>query len=161
VTRVPRLRRDQRIELLRGVSLFKNCTRTELGRIATITTEHAVPAGRVLTKQGDPGAEFFVIVEGTADATRDGVSLATLKPTQFFGELALLDGGERTATVTAKTDMRLLVLSRQEFYSDHFLVGSVAREMMKELGARLRKADTLVIEGQQTEESTTLTPWTL
>lgn len=146
MSRVPRLRRDERIELLRGVDLFSSCTRTELSRIASISTEHLVQAGDVLTVQGEPGEEFFVIVSGTAVATRDEVFLAALDPTAFFGELALLDGGERTATVVAKTDMRLLVLSRREFFSDHFLVASVARRMMKELGTRLRQTDELVSE---------------
>jgi CRP-like cAMP-binding protein len=146
VSRVPRLRRDERIDLLRKVDLFSSCTRTELARIASISTEHLVGAGDVLTVQGEPGEEFFVIVSGTAVASRDEVFLAALEPTAFFGELALLDGGERTATVVAKTDMRLLVLSRREFFSDHFLVASVARRMMKELGSRLRQTDELVSE---------------
>jgi len=139
-----RLRKNQRIDLLRGVALFAGCSAAELGRIATLTTEHDVEAGQVLTKRGEPGLEFFVIVDGKATATRKGVELAVLGPGSFFGELALLDGGKRTATVVADTDMRLLVLSRQEFSSVFFLVPSVARKVIAELGQRLRQTDEML-----------------
>ena len=139
-----RLRRPQRIELLRRVDLFAGCNNTELGRIAAITTEHWAAPGQVLTKRGERGLEFFVIIEGTAVASRKGVQLARLGPGSFFGELALLDGGKRTATVVAETDMRLLVLSRAEFASLYFLVPSVARKIIGELGTRLRKTDEML-----------------
>lgn len=136
-----RLRKNQRIELLRGVTLFAGCSTAELGKIASLTSEHHAKAGQVLTERGDPGLEFFIIVEGDATATRKGVHLATLGPGSFFGELALLDGGERTATVVAETDMRLLVLSRREFNGLHHVAPSVSNKMLVELGARLRSAD--------------------
>jgi len=136
-----RLRKNQRIELLRDVQLFSGCSTAELGRIASLTTEHLVKAGQVLTERGDPGLEFFVIIDGKAKATRKGVHLATLGPGSFFGELALLDGGKRTATVVAETDMRLLVLSRREFNGLDRAAPSVSRKMLVELGSRLRTAD--------------------
>ena len=139
-----RLRRSDKVDLLRRTALFAACSNTELARIASLTTEHNVAAGHVLMKTGEPGLEFFVIVEGKAKASRKGVELASLGPGSFFGELALLDGGERTADVTAETDMRLLVLSRREFSTLFLSVPSVARKMMGELGARLRKADEML-----------------
>jgi CRP/FNR family transcriptional regulator, cyclic AMP receptor protein len=135
------LRRQERVELLRGVQLFSGCSTTELRRIASLTTEIAVEAGKVLTKRGEPGLEFFIIIEGEANATRKGVDLATLGPGSFFGELALLDGGQRTATVVAETDMRLLVLSRSEFNELHRTAPSVSKKMILELGVRLRATD--------------------
>jgi CRP-like cAMP-binding protein len=127
--------------LLRGVQLFVGCSTAELGKIATLTTEYDAKAGQVLTERGDPGLEFFIIVAGEATATRQGVHLATLGPGSFFGELALLDGGTRTATVVADTDMRLLVLSRGEFNGLTQLAPTVSSKMLVELGARLRSAD--------------------
>ncbi len=141
---VLRLRKNQRVELLRRVDLFSACNTTELGRIASLTTEHRVEAGQVLMKRNDPGMELFVIVEGKARASRKGVDLATLGPGSFCGELALLDGGKRTATVVAQTNMRLLVLSRQEFMSLYHLVPSVTRKIIAELGTRLRRTDDLL-----------------
>lgn len=139
-----RLRKDERIELLRRADLFSACSNTELGRIASLTTELAAKAGEVLTTRGDIGLEFFVIVEGRARASRKDVELATMGPGSFFGELALLDGGKRTATVVALTDMRLLVLSRREFPTVYRLIPSVADKIIGELGARLRKTDELL-----------------
>ena len=138
------IRKGQRVELLRGVELFSGCSKTELERIASLTTDHHVKAGQVLTQTGEPGLEFFVIVEGGATATRKGVQIATLGPGSFFGELALLDGGARTATVVADTDMKLLVLSRREFQSLHHAAPPVAGKMLVELGARLRRADDML-----------------
>jgi CRP-like cAMP-binding protein len=139
-----RLRKDQKIDLLRRVDLFAGCNRAELGRIASLTTDHRAEAGEVLMKRGEPGLEFFVIVEGKARASRKELELATLGPGSFFGELALLDGGKRTATVVAETDMRLLVLSRQEFSSLYRMVPSVAAKIISELGVRLRKTDEML-----------------
>ena len=136
-----RLRKNQRVELLRGVQLFEGCSTAELGKIASLTTEYDAKAGQVLTERGDPGLEFFIIVAGKATATRQGVHLATLGPGSFFGELALLDGGTRTATVVAETDMRLLVLSRREFNGLTQVAPTVSSKMLVELGARLRSAD--------------------
>jgi CRP/FNR family cyclic AMP-dependent transcriptional regulator len=136
-----RLRKNQRVDLIREVELFAGCSAVELGRIAALTTEVLAPAGQVLAKRGQQGLEFFIIVEGRATATRKGVHLATLGPGSFFGELALLDGGRRTATVVADTDMRLLVLSRREFDGLLQVAPLVATKMLKELGVRLRKAD--------------------
>lgn len=85
--------------------------------------------------------EFFIIVEGRATASRNGVFLADLNPADFFGELALLDGGARTATVVAETDIHLIVLSRGEFKHVCTSFPSVAPRMLAEIGARLRRAD--------------------
>jgi CRP/FNR family transcriptional regulator, cyclic AMP receptor protein len=144
--RLRRLGKDERIELLRSVELLSRCSRAELARIAALTSELRAEPGEVLTRQGEPGSEFFLVLEGTAAASRDDVHLATLEPGSFFGEVALLDGGGRTATVTARTGMRLLVMSRREFFSLHAMVPSVSRRMLGELGARLRRTNELLRE---------------
>jgi CRP-like cAMP-binding protein len=119
--------------------LFSNCTKDELRRIESLTSVLDVPAGTVLAEQGTIGHEFFVIAEGSASASRSGKWLARLDPGSFFGELALLDGGERTATVTADTELSLIVLSRSEFLSLQSSAPSVAYKILVELGSRLRK----------------------
>lgn len=134
-----RFRADERVELLRGVRLFSNCTKDELRRIESLTSVLDVKGGTVLAEQGTIGHEFFVIAEGSANASRGGKWLARLDSGSFFGELALLDGGERTATVTADTDMSLIVLSRSEFLSLQSSAPSVAYKILVELGSRLRK----------------------
>lgn len=136
-----RLRTDERLEILRGISLFANCTKQEMSGIESLTSMVDVEQGAVLTEQGRSGQEFFVIVDGSATATRNGVTLARLEPGSFFGEVALLDGGDRTATVTADTDMVLVVMSHGEFRSLQTLAPTVAQKLLAELGRRLRTAD--------------------
>ena len=115
-----RARSAIRIEQVQQTKLFANCTKDELRIIASLTTMKDVASGAVLAEQGKVGREFFVVTEGSATASRNGEWLAELGPGSFFGELALLDGGPRTATVVADTDMTLLVLSRTEFKSLQF-----------------------------------------
>jgi len=154
-----RLRKDQRVDALRRVGLFSSCSVAELGRIAALATESSVRAGHLFTKRGQVGSEFFVIIDGKASASRKDVKLAALGPGSFFGELALLDGGKRTATVVAETDMRVLVLTKQEFSSLCRSVPSVAINIMKELGLRLRKTDELVNPLPALSKS--IGPWSL
>ena len=127
-----------RVERLQSTSLFSNCTKGELRQIASITTTKDVAAGSVLAYQGTAGREFFIVMEGSATATRNGQVLARLGPGSFFGELALLDGGRRTATVVADTAMALLVLTRSEFTALQYTAPSVARKILIELGSRMR-----------------------
>src|SRR4051794_1062590 len=109
--------RDAKIRLLGSVALFSTCAKHELRRIAALVDEIEVPKERTLTREGNPGREFFVVVQGSATARRGGRKVATIGPGSFFGELALLDQGPRAATVTADTDMQLLVLTSREFSS--------------------------------------------
>ena len=139
-----RIQKNERTALLRGVSLFSNCTQRELGQIASLTTRVDVPGGMAVARIGDPGREFCIIVSGTADVSRNGRPLGTIGPGGFFGEMALLDGGDRTADVVAETDLELLVLSRAEFRTLQFTAPTVAYKMLVELGGRLRRADRMI-----------------
>jgi CRP/FNR family transcriptional regulator, cyclic AMP receptor protein len=133
--------RDAKLELLSGVPLFAACSKRDLQRVASLTDRIDVPEGKVLTRQGDPGRECFVIAEGSAKATMRGRAAVRLGPGSFFGEMALLDQGPRSATVTAETDMQLLVLGSREFSSLVAEVPSVARRIMRVLAERLRAAE--------------------
>jgi CRP/FNR family transcriptional regulator, cyclic AMP receptor protein len=135
------VRRDERIDLLGKIWLFSNCSLKELDRIAALATPMNVAPGKVLAREGEGGSEFFVVVEGTAEARINEELVGTLSPGSFFGELALLDRGPRTATVTASTVMTVLVLSRLEFHELIVdAIPSVTRKMIYVLGARLRQA---------------------
>ena len=102
-------------DLLKSVPLFEHCSKRDLTRIAEITNEIAVPDGRVLITEGDRGREFFVIISGEVEVRRKGRKVATLTPGTFFGEMALLSRKPRTATVTAVTPLRLLVIADRAF----------------------------------------------
>jgi CRP-like cAMP-binding protein len=124
-------RRNQWLERLRGIELFSTCTRAQLKRIDSLTTYHRAPAGRVLTREGNRGLEFIVILRGTARTSRGGLPLGQIGPGAFFGELALLDRHETCATVTAETDMDLLVSSVLEFRSMYFSMPVVSKKLLE------------------------------
>jgi CRP/FNR family cyclic AMP-dependent transcriptional regulator len=109
------LRRNDKVEVIKRVPLFANCSRGELGEIAQIADEIDLPEGKELTKQGAPGREFFVLLEGDADVTKDGASINTLGAGDFFGEIALVEDTPRTATVTATSPVRALVITDRAF----------------------------------------------
>ena len=102
---------------LKDVPFFSKLKKKELDVIATHADEVDVPAGKVLTKQGDLGDEFFVIESGSAEVARDGEVINELGPGDFFGEMALLKDDRRNATVTATTPMELIVMTRSSFRS--------------------------------------------
>jgi CRP/FNR family transcriptional regulator, cyclic AMP receptor protein len=132
---------DKKLELLGKVPLLAGCTKGELRRIASLADEVDVAEGKVLTRQGEPGHECFVIVDGRATASMRGRPSSRMGPGSFFGEISLLDGGPRSATVTADTDMRLLVLSSRGFASLLREMPTVGPRIMRGLAARLREAE--------------------
>ena len=107
----PALRRsDPKVERLSQVQLFSACNKGDLSRIAALAEEVAIPAGRVLMRQGDLGQEAFVISDGRAKATIRGKGTAKLGPGECFGEMAYLSLSSHTrgATVTASKDSRIM-----------------------------------------------------
>jgi CRP-like cAMP-binding protein len=119
---------------LRTVALFRECSARDLRRVARLATGVDVPAGRVLCLEGAVGAEFFVIVRGSAWVERCGKRIAYLGPGEAFGEIALLSrnaGSQRTATVVAADAMTVLVFSRAEFNTLIRSVPAVARRLLE------------------------------
>jgi CRP/FNR family transcriptional regulator, cyclic AMP receptor protein len=109
------LRKNTKIELIKRVPLFERCSKRELEEIASIADELDLPADRNLTKEGSTGHEFVVLVEGAADVRRNGRKINTLGAGDFLGELALVTGRPRTATVTTTAPSRLLVITASSF----------------------------------------------
>ena len=96
---------------LKSIPLFSEVSDEELFTIAPFAEERQVEAGTVLAKEGQFAYEFMAIEEGQAEVTREGEHVAELGPGDFFGEIGLLETQLRTATVTAKSDMRLITLT--------------------------------------------------
>jgi CRP/FNR family transcriptional regulator, cyclic AMP receptor protein len=103
--------RDSYREFLASVPLFAHCNARQLDHVIKVVDEVVIPAGTAFVKEGHIGREMFIIIEGTAEVTRDGRSLAKLGPNDFVGELAVLRRSPRNATVTATTDLTVLVLT--------------------------------------------------
>jgi CRP/FNR family transcriptional regulator, cyclic AMP receptor protein len=110
-----RFGKDVKTKLISGVPLFAQCSKGELQEIAAIADEIDIAEGKELTREGSPGREFFVIIEGTASVAQDGDQINNLGPGDFFGEVALVKDTPRTATVTATSPVRALVITRQNF----------------------------------------------
>ena len=133
--------RDPKLQRLSEVQLFSACSKRELARIAALTVEIEVPAGKVLMRQGEPAHECFVIERGTAKATIRGRKSSKMGPGESFGEMALVRTAPRSATVTAETDMTLLVLNSREFSTLMEDVPSVARKVLAAVAERLCDAE--------------------
>jgi CRP-like cAMP-binding protein len=109
------LRKDAKVELLRTVPLFHGLSKRDLQEIASLADEVDLPAGRTLTTEGESGREFLVVVDGAAEVRRGGRKINTLSSGDFLGEIALVTGGPRTATVTTVRPTRVLVITAQAF----------------------------------------------
>jgi len=137
-----RMRRLDNYEArLANVPLFRACSKKDLREIARLADSDACRAGEVLVREGRRGSELYVIVEGRADVTRDGATVATLKPGDYFGELAVLRPAPRTATVTAATDMELLIVTARELAILVADVPLLARKLLTGMAGRLQEAD--------------------
>ena len=105
------LRRDAKVELLKKVPLFAGCSKAELRELARSADELDIREGTVLTREGRPGREFFVLISGNAQVTRKAKKIAEIGPGDWFGEIALLTDSPRTATVTATSPGDILVIT--------------------------------------------------
>jgi CRP/FNR family transcriptional regulator, cyclic AMP receptor protein len=126
---------------LSDVPLFSGCSKKDLQRLAKAADQLHVASGTVLTREGDVGREAFILLEGTAEVRRDGEVVAELGPGAHVGELSLLDGGPRTATVTATSEVELLVLSRGAFNGVLDEIPTLAHKLLVSLAKRLRDAE--------------------
>ena len=129
------------LDHLRNVPLFTACTNKELETIARATDEITLPAGHVLTDQGQTGREAFIIVDGSATVRRNGKKVATLGKGAVVGELSLLDHGPRTATVTTDSDTTVLVIEQRHFLGVLEDVPALARKLLATLAGRIREFD--------------------
>jgi CRP-like cAMP-binding protein len=128
------------VEHLGGVPIFEGCSKKELQTIARQVREISHDAGYVIATEGDPGAGLFVIADGEADVTIGGKKVNHLKAGDFFGEMALLDGGPRTATVTATTAITLYALTEWVFRGLLAEHPSIAMRTLETMASRLRGA---------------------
>jgi CRP-like cAMP-binding protein len=136
-SRIPK----EQIDLLYAVPLFSSCSHSELRAIAQLGTPVEAEKGALLTEDGQPGREFFLVLEGRASCRVHGKEVNRFGPGDYFGELALLHGGLRTADVVAATPMELLVLDIREFRSMLMTTPSIGVKMLAHLAERLTEAD--------------------
>ena len=130
--------KDPRVDRLRKVPLFSSCDEKQLEFIASRVDEVDIPAGQTLTEKGRSGGDFFVILSGQAEVSRGSAPATTLGPGDYFGEIALLDNGPRTATVIAKSALRCLVLSPGQFQDVLYQDPAIAVKMLHVVVRRLR-----------------------
>ncbi len=138
--------RDAWLNHLAQVPLFREFSKKQLQSVAAESVELNVGAGKVLVREGEPGHEAFVIVEGAATVTRKGDTLATLGPGDVVGELAPLTGGARTATVVADTPMEVLVIGQREFAGLLDEVPGLAVQVLHNLAARMVELEELAFK---------------
>jgi CRP-like cAMP-binding protein len=127
-------------EHLGTVPIFEGCSKKDLQTIARQVREISHDAGYVIATEGDPGAGLFVIADGEADVTIGGKRVNHLKTGEFFGEMALLDGGPRTATVTSTTPITLYALTEWVFRGLLAEHPSIAMRTLETMATRLRAA---------------------
>jgi CRP-like cAMP-binding protein len=137
-----RLRKNAKEELIKSVPLFSHCTKREIAALAAEADELTVPQGKELTRQGERGREFMVIVDGAAKVLKNGRVVNELGANDFLGEIALLSDVPRTATVTTTTETTILVLTDRAFRRVANQIPSVHSSLLAALTARL-SPDTL------------------
>jgi CRP/FNR family cyclic AMP-dependent transcriptional regulator len=128
---------DRKLELISKVPLFARCSKRELEQIARAADEIDLPEGKVLTREGDRGREFFVLVEGSAEVTKDGRVIRELGSGDFLGEIALISHEPRTATVTTSSPVQALVITDQAFAALLAHMPTVQQKVLEALADRL------------------------
>jgi CRP-like cAMP-binding protein len=126
------------VPILAGIPLFAGLSKRDLRRVAAVSVLRTVPRGSRIVREGEPGRAFYVLLNGTARVVIGGAAVATLAPGQFFGELSLVDGGPRTATITAEEETAVLELSRAAFTGLLTDQPSIALALLRTLAGRIR-----------------------
>lgn len=128
---------DAKGKVLANVPLFAGLSKKELAQVAAIADELDFGSGKTLIREGDPGREFFVLLEGSIDVTRNGEMLATRGAGDFFGEIALMCERPRSATVTTTTPSRALVITDRDFKTLVKKSPEIALKVLQAVGERL------------------------
>lgn len=131
------LRKNAKVELIKGAPLFAECSRKQLDEIAGIADEIDLREGKELTKEGRPGREFFVLIEGDADVKKGSRRINQMGPGDFFGEISLVTRRPRTATVVATSPVRALVITDRSFRTLLERQPEIQSKVMSALAARL------------------------
>ena len=132
-----RLHKDRKVELMKAVPLFSGCSKAELQKLAALADELDLADGATLIREGERGREFIVIVDGTVRVSRGGKNVRELGAGDFIGEIALVSDVPRTATVTATSPVRLLVVTDRAFRGLIEQMPSIATKVLQSLGQRL------------------------
>ena len=138
-----KLRKNAKIALIRKIPLFKHCSARELAEIAAIADELDLEEGTDLTREGKSGREFFAIVEGHADVMMGGKWINSVRQGDFLGEIALVTGRPRTATVRATTPVRVLVITSREFRKLLEKHPEIQRKVLLSMAERLADSNAL------------------
>ncbi len=128
-------------ELVQGVPLFADLDKRELQGLASSMKERSFQPGQTIASEGQTGIGFFVIAEGTAKVTQGDQERATLGPGDYFGEIALIDDGTRTASVTADSDLKVYGLTSWEFRPLVEGNASIAWKLLQAMAKRLRESE--------------------
>ena len=137
---VSTLGRQATVDRLKAVEPLRDCTRAQLEEVARLAERIQVGEGEVLAREGRIGREFFLILSGTVAVTQKGRRVNTLGPGEFFGELAAMNPGPRNATVTALSDLDVLIIGPREFAAMAEIPG-FRDALLKSMARRLRTAD--------------------
>jgi CRP/FNR family cyclic AMP-dependent transcriptional regulator len=127
--------------LFKAVPIFEGCTKKQLRHVANIARIFDAPAGSVLTRAGEPGDVFFLILDGTVRVEVASGRYVSLHPGAFFGEMSLLDGGPRSATAVSDTSVRLLVIDRGNFSRLQREVPELTQTLLVTLSQRVRQVE--------------------
>jgi len=136
--------KDAKLDRLSQVPLLSGLSRRELEKVAEITDEVELKAGRKLATEGEPAHTAYVIVSGTAAISVDGQKVGTVGPGELVGEMGLIDGGPRAATITAESDMDVYIIEPGRFRVLLDDVPSLCRHLLLAMTRRLRQTDQLL-----------------
>jgi len=139
--------RARTADLLARIPLFSTCSRRQLHQIAALTASEELRAGTILTREGASGGIAYILASGRAEVERHGRRLAVLGPGDVVGELSLIDGQPRSATVRALTDLEVLQIDRRDLSRLLQSTPGVRRNLLAVLAARIRHADRLPTAG--------------
>ncbi|GAC1419876.1 MAG: hypothetical protein NVSMB57_14080 [Actinomycetota bacterium] len=134
--------REEQLSLLSNVSLFSELSKKEQEHILQACKEVHFPAGHTIVEQGSTGVSFHLILEGTADVQAGGKSKASVGPGDYFGEIAIIDGRSRSASILATSDVTTLALTSWDFLQIVRSTPSLAEKLMIGLCKRIRELDT-------------------